>query len=128
MTLSEGDAGLQIALDKLGITIDELWEITNKGDVVDVDFPSVVRKESKVHGYGMFATQDIAEGDVIGAALVEGTYKTYLGRYVNHANKPNIKILYLDTQNAIAMAVEDIVEGEELFLDYPSHMLNPELL
>jgi len=128
MTLSKRDTNLQVALDKLDITIDELWEMTNSGDVLDVDFPSVVRKKSKVHGYGMFATQDIAGGDVIGAALVDGTYKTYLGRYVNHANSPNVKFLYLDAQNAVAMAVEDVSEGEELFVDYPSHMLSPELL
>lgn len=128
MTLSKRDTNLQVALDKLDITIDELWEMTNSGDVLDVDLPSVVRKESKVHGYGMFATQDIAGGDVIGAALVGGTYKTYLGRYVNHANSPNVKFLYRDAQNAVAMAVEDVAEGEELFVDYPSHMLSPELL
>jgi len=128
MTLSKRDTNLQVALDKLELTIDDMWEMTNKGDVLDVDFLSAVRKKSKVHGYGMFATQDIEQGDVIGAALVDGTHKTFLGRYTNHANNPNIKFLYIDSHNAVAIAVEDISEGEELFADYPSHMLSPELI
>ena len=128
MTLTERDTNLQVALDKLELTIDDMWEMTNKGDVLDVDFPSAVRKESKVHGYGMFATQDIEQGDVIGAGLVDGTHKTFLGRYTNHANTPNIKFLYINSDNAVAIAVEDIAGGEELFVDYPSHILNPELL
>tara|TARA_R110002020_G_scaffold7161_3_gene30310 strand:+ start:4383 stop:4769 length:387 start_codon:yes stop_codon:yes gene_type:complete len=128
MTLTKRDTNLQVALDKLELTIDDMWEMTNKGDVLDVDFLSAVRKKSKVHGYGMFAMQDIEQGDVIGAGLVDRTHKTFLGRYTNHANNPNIKFLYTDSHNAVAIAVEDISEGEELFVDYPSHILNPELL
>lgn len=120
------DTNLQVALRKLGITIDEMWEMTNKCEVLDIDFTSVVKKESNIHGYGMFAEKNIYDEEVIGVALVDGRYKTSIGRYTNHANNPNVKFLYIDNKNIIAVAVEYIKEGEELFVDYSSHTLNPE--
>ena len=122
------DTNLQVALRKLGITIDEMWDMTNKCEVLDIDFTSVVRKESDIHGYGMFAKKNIYDEDVIGIAFVDGRYKTSIGRYTNHANNPNVKFLYIDNKNIIAVAVGYIKEGEELFVDYSSHTLNPEFL
>ena len=122
------DTNLQVALRKLGITIDEMWEMTNKCEVLDIDFTSVARKESNIHGYGMFAKKNIHDEEFVGIAFVDGRYKTSIGRYTNHANNPNVKFLYIDNKNIIAVAVENIKEGEELFVDYSSHTLNPEFL
>ena len=70
------DTNLQVALRKLGITIDEMLDMTNKCEVLDIDFTSVVRKDSDIHGYGMFAKKNIYDEDVIGIAFVDGRYKT----------------------------------------------------
>jgi len=66
------DTNLQVVLRKLGITIDEMWEMTNKCEVLDIDFTIVVKKESNIHGYGMFAEKNIYDEEVIGVILYDG--------------------------------------------------------
>ena len=119
---------IQYVLDKLNLTIEELDELSDTGPVIDVKSYLVERKKSNIHGYGMFAKRKILKNDFIGMASIDNTYKTYLGRYTNHSANPNITFLYTQSNDLLAKALQDILEGEELFLDYTSHFINPEYL
>lgn len=119
---------IQYVLDKLNLTIEELDELSDTGPVIDVKSYLVERKKSNIHGYGMFAKRKILKNDFIGMASIDNTYKTYLGRYTNHSANPNIAFLYTQSNDLLAKALQDILEGEELFLDYTSHFINPEYL
>ena len=81
--------------------------------------------DSHIHGKGLFASQDIKLGEVIG--IIEGEPTTKDGdhvlwlsdeegihvtcdlRYINHAEKPNV--CYYDSLEVIAL--RDIKQGEE---------------
>jgi len=119
---------IQPALDALNITIEELNELSETGSVVRINYESVYCKQSKVHGYGMFAKKDIAENEIIGLASVDNKYKTYIGRYTNHSNHPNICFLYNETNDLVAKATQVILKGQEIFLNYSLHILYPEKL
>lgn len=119
---------IQPALDALNITIEELDELSETGSVVRINYESVYCKQSDVHGYGMFAKKDIAKGEIIGMASIDNKYKTYLGRYTNHSNYPNICFLYNETNDLVAKATQAISKEEELFLNYSLHIISPEKL
>ncbi len=119
---------IQYVLDKLNLTIEELDELSDTGPVIDVKSYLTERKKSNIHGYGMFAKRKILKNDFIGMASIDNTYKTYLGRYTNHSANPNIGFLYNQSNDLLVKALQDILEGEELFLDYTSHFINPEYL
>jgi SET domain-containing protein len=117
---------IQYVLDKLNISIEDLDSLSETGPVIDVKSSFVERKKSIIHGYGMFAKENIPKGNIIGMASIDNTYKTYLGRYTNHSSSPNIYFLYTRTNDIVVQAMKDIQKGEELFLDYTCHFLNPE--
>ncbi|MDH5302158.1 MAG: SET domain-containing protein [Gammaproteobacteria bacterium] len=86
--------------------------------------------ESGIHGVGLFASQAIAEGTVIG--VVEGSYTRRDGphvlwlddstgirvlnemRYINHSMTPNA--IYYDDLTVVAL--RDIAPGEEITHHY----------
>jgi len=84
-------------------------------------------KNSSVHGLGIFAKKDITEGEEISLYylnlldLLEDTpsyQRTDFARFVNHSYiNENISLLENDG-NFYAHAVNNIKEGEELFIDY----------
>lgn len=119
---------IQPVLDALNITIEELDELSNTGPVIRMKSHTAYCKQSEVHGYGMFAKKDIAKDEIIGMASVDNKYKTYLGRYTNHSNYPNICFLYNETNDLVAKATQAITKGEELFLNYSLHIISPEKL
>ena len=59
---------------------------------------SLTIKDSKVHGLGLFTTQDIVKGVTLGISHVynedfENNYvRTPLGGFINHSNDPNAKL------------------------------------
>lgn len=90
-------------------------------------------KESPLHGRGLFATQHIPEGEVIGwlktkkakKSKLDGPYVLWVGgkkpvrvtcdlRFINHSSKPNAA--YYDDLSV--MAVRDIAPGEEILHNY----------
>ncbi len=77
---------------------------------------------SAIHGRGVMATASIEEGEVIGAARIEGM-RTPLGRYTNHAAKPNAvmvrggEFIWLVATRAIA-GCQGGQHGEEITIDY----------
>ncbi len=119
---------INVPLKKLGITIDEMNKLTEMGEVVKLDSMFFEKKKSKIHGYGIFALTTIRTQSLFGMASIDNKYKTYLGRYVNHSNEPNIKFIYTSSNDLAAVAIKDIQKGEEILVDYASHFLNPEFL
>ena len=77
------------------------------------------KNKSKIHGIGLFATNDINNKDFIGLANFK-TKRTTLGRYTNHSNdeKANIKFSILDSENIVAFAIKNIKKNEEILINY----------
>lgn len=88
----------------------------------------IVRK-SPVHGLGLFTTEPIAEGSILGyfetvESEVEGPYTIWFDempydvigtfKYINHHDKPNI--IYYNDKSIVA--IRNIASGEELLHDY----------
>lgn len=90
-------------------------------------------KESPLHGRGLFATQHIPEGTVLGwlktkkakKKKLDGPYVLWVDgkkpvrvvcdlRFINHGDKPNAA--YFDDLSVVAL--RDIEPGEELLHDY----------
>mgnify|MGYP000383055675 CR=1 FL=1 len=114
-------------------------------DVID-NLTFTVIKSSNIHGYGLFATQFIAQGTPLGTldgqiipeslhSKFELTYEwnaievdTLLVRpyrtkysYINHHRKPNLVLKGLPI---VVTALKDIQEGQELTLDYRKENLS----
>lgn len=83
----------------------------------------LARAASAIHGQGMFATRDFAPGDFIGPARLDRR-RTPLGRWVNHAAKPNAKMLPDDDGNLWLVAFQPLAGnrgglfGDEITVDY----------
>jgi len=91
--------------------------VTAKEDVVLFDEKTeVVRGDSDVAGFGMFASIDFYEGDRIGKASI-GVNRTELGRYTNHSRNPNIYPEAL-SGDCIFYAKQFISKGTELKVNY----------
>ncbi len=85
---------------------------------------SVTIKESSIDGLGLFATERITKGTLIGIThhvnsnSQDGVIRTPLGGFGNHSDTPNcFKLLMEDTTWWIG-AKEDIMAGEELTWQY----------
>ena len=85
---------------------------------------SVTIKKSSIQGLGLFATERIAEGTLIGIThhidsnSQDGVIRTPLGGFGNHSDTPNcFKLLIEDTTWWIG-AKEDIEEDEEITWTY----------
>ena len=89
---------------------------------------SLTIKSSGVHGLGLFADQDIKQAMNLGMShmkLDDTIFRTPLGGFINHANKPNCAKVELlmkndsfDYKKWNLIALQDIKEGEELTVRY----------
>jgi hypothetical protein len=79
--------------------------------------------QSPISGKGLFATANIAAGDIIAPAKINGK-RTIAGRYTNHSIKPNAEILLLENGDSLLIANRDIrgctggKNGEEITINY----------
>ena len=87
----------------------------NENDVIDI-YCNGYLKDSEIEGTGFFADKDLKEGNIIGYSRLNGM-RTYLGRYVNHSNEPNIRFQLTD-DDLIVIALKDIKENEEFTVNY----------
>lgn len=86
-------------------------------------------KESGIHGKGLFATEDIKNGEIIGSIKYnptdeDGPHVLWVDnqgilvecnlKYINHSAKPNA--CYCEDLDVVA--IKDIKEGEEITHDY----------
>ncbi len=111
-------------LSDLNCSEEKMQEVTNMLEVVSLYNPYVERKNSNIHGYGMFANKLIKKNTIIGLGTINGIFKTYIGRYTNHSSNPNIEFKFLNNEDAIALALKDIQKNKEILVDYKNHILN----
>lgn len=75
---------------------------------------------SKIHGTGIFSTVSFKTGQFIGSARLNKK-RTPMGRYTNHSSNPNVafkKVCSDSDGDLVVIAVRDIYENDELFVDY----------
>ena len=79
-------------------------------------------KPSQIHGYGVFASEDIPAGDMLGMTHIESPelIRTPLGGYINHSMNPNC-IRILEGNRWYLQSIQDISEGEEITLMYKGY-------
>ena len=90
---------------------------------------SVTIKESLIHGLGLYATERILQGTLIGIThhvhvhSENGVIRTPLGGFGNHSDTPNcFKLLIEETTWWIGAKI-DIEKGEELTWQYTLYNL-----
>lgn len=85
-------------------------------------------KKSSVDGDGVFAKENITNGENMGLGFekVENTgnpdtdyMRTNLGEKINHSKDSNVR-LFQDNNKFYFFSSRDIQQGEELLLDYES--------
>ena len=85
---------------------------------------SVTIKESSIDGLGLFATERISKGTLIGIThhvhshSQDGVIRTPLGGFGNHSDTPNCFKLLMEESTWWIGAKEDIMAGEELTWQY----------
>ena len=79
-------------------------------------------KLSDIHGYGVFASEDIPTGEVLGMTHIESPelIRTPLGGYINHSMNPNC-IRIQEGNRWYLQTIQDISEGEEITLMYKGY-------
>jgi len=86
-------------------------------------------KDSPIHGLGLFATEDIPVGTVIGITHVEdeqfqdGYIRTATGAFINHSDVPNVKLVP-DGRFRYGKTLRHIKKNEELTTFYTIYSLN----
>ena len=91
---------------------------------------SVTIKESSIDGLGLFATERITKGTLIGIThhvnsnSQDGVIRTPLGGFGNHSDTPNCFKLLMEDNTWMIGAKEDIDPGEELTWKYT--LYNPQ--
>lgn len=88
-----------------------------------------VDNESDIEGLGLFATEDIPVGEVIGITHVwderfkDNYIRTATGAFLNHSDSPNIKLV-TDNDMRYGKALRHIKKGEELSTQYTLYSLS----
>jgi len=79
-------------------------------------------KPSQIHGYGVFASEDIPAGDMLGLTHIESPelIRTPLGGYINHSMNPNC-IRIQEGNRWYLQTIQDIPQGEEITLMYKGY-------
>ena len=80
-------------------------------------------KQSKIHGLGLFATEDIKKQHEFGISHImneyfeDGYIRTPLGGFFNHSDNPNCEA-YVHHAYIMLRSIKDIKAGEELTVKY----------
>ena len=79
-------------------------------------------RPSEIHGYGVFALEDIPAGKMLGLSHIQSPelIRTPLGGYINHSMNPNC-IRILEGNRWYLQSIADISEGEEITLMYKGY-------
>ena len=79
-------------------------------------------RPSEIHGYGVFALEDIPAGQMLGMSHINAPelIRTPLGGYINHSMNPNC-IRISEGNRWYLQSIQDIEEGEELTLMYKGY-------
>ena len=80
-------------------------------------------KQSKIHGLGLFATEDIKKQYEFGISHImneyfeDGYIRTPLGGFFNHCDNPNCEA-YIHNAYIMLRSIKDIKAGEEITVKY----------
>ena len=79
-------------------------------------------KSSDIHGYGVFASAPISQGETLGMSHINAPelIRTPLGGYINHSMNPNCMRLQ-EGNRWYLTAISDIRVGEEITLMYKGY-------
>jgi hypothetical protein len=77
----------------------------------------IEKKESAIHGSGMFALEELREDCILGPAKISG-FRTFLSRFMNHAKFPNCRYFEAANKDLYLVATRVIAPGEELTVSY----------
>ena len=79
-------------------------------------------KPSDIHGYGVFATSPISQGESLGLSHINAPelIRTPLGGYINHSMNPNCMRMQ-EGNRWYLIAISDIRVGEEITLMYKGY-------
>jgi len=84
----------------------------------------VTIKQSPIHGFGLYASERITKGTIIGIThhvnpnVKDGVIRTPLGGFGNHSDTPNCFKMLVEETTWMIGANEDIDSGEELTWKY----------
>ena len=110
-------------IEEIGLTEDQVQILVNLDNVIELKSKVYYKEKSNIHGVGVLASRDIKKGEIIGDVLIDGKYRTTLGRWVNHCKDKNTKFHHVDDK-LIAIAEKDIAKDQEILVDYRDHTLN----
>ena len=79
-------------------------------------------RPSEIHGYGVFALEDIPAGKMLGLSHIQSPelIRTPLGGYINHSMNPNCMRIQ-EGNRWYLTAISDIRVGEEITLMYKGY-------
>ena len=79
-------------------------------------------RPSEIHGYGVFALEDIPAGKMLGLSHIQSPelIRTPHGAYINHSMNPNC-IRILEGNRWYLQSIADISDGEEITLMYKGY-------
>jgi SET domain-containing protein len=79
--------------------------------------------DSRIHGKGIFAKDDIKKGKKSLACILTDEDLLYsdLGKYINHSKSPNCKLVDDGSRNFLVVTLNDIKDGDEMLIDYDNN-------
>ena len=115
--------GYKKMLLDLEITQDQMDVVVESLNVINVKTTKYYKDNSKIHGEGIFATNNMAIGSVIGLGSIDEVNKTFLGRYTNHSDNANAMFYYMANGDVVMISEKYINKGEEILINYRDHTL-----
>ena len=95
---------------------------------------SVIVKDSPIHGYGLFAIDNILYGTDLGISHIfavgfkDNHIRTPLGGFINHSDTPNCEKVRCHDDSTLnyynLYTIKDIKSGEELTVAYTIYTVN----
>ena len=116
--------GYKKMLLDLEITQDQMDIVVECLNVIDVKTTKYYKDSSKIHGEGIFASNNMVVGSVIGLGSIDEVNKTFLGRYTNHSDSANAMFYYMANGDVVMISQKPISKGEEILIDYRDHTLH----
>lgn len=105
-------------VDAMGTTIEQVREQSeDESDRIDVNIDGVEIVSSDIEGMGVFVTRAFQGGEMIGPARVGGM-RTQIGRYANHSQFPNGRMVVVENGDIFLEALRGINPGEEVTVNY----------
>jgi hypothetical protein len=115
--------GYKKMLLDLETTQDQMDVVVESLNVINVKTTKYYKNNSKIHGEGIFATNSMVVGSIIGLGSIDEVNKTFLGRYTNHSDNANAMFYYMANGDVVMISEKYINKGEEILINYRDHTL-----